>query len=64
MNREEMVKELTVAIARADDFGAKILTTAIALVRAETLEDAAQKIVALGYAPSIAAAIRALKDKP
>ena len=71
---DELVKELTVAIARADDFGAKILTAAIALIRAEVLEEAAkvcepQPTEAWSYhwreaGQHIAAAIRALKDTP
>lgn len=36
---------------------------AIALVRDNALEEAAQKIEALGYSPNIAAAIRPLKGR-
>jgi hypothetical protein len=65
---DELVKELTIAISRADDFGVKILTAAIALIRAEVLEQAAVVIENDCHDDMTraeeAAAIRALKDKP
>ena len=65
---DELVKELTIAISRADDFGVKILTAAIALIRAEVLEQAAVVIDHDCHDDMTraedAAAIRALKDKP
>ena len=72
---DELVKELTIAISRADDFGVKILTAAIALIRAVVLEQAAVVIENDCHDDMTraeeAAAIRALaapsgavKDKP
>jgi ethanolamine ammonia-lyase large subunit len=66
-DRAALVKELTIGIAKADDFGAELLTAAIDLIRDEVLEEAAN--VADRYeiplcetsASHIAAAIRALK---
>jgi len=66
-DRAALVKELTIGIAKADDFGAELLTAAIDLIRDEVLEEAAN--VADRYeiplcetsASHIAAAIRAMK---
>jgi hypothetical protein len=40
-DRAALVKELTIGIAKADDFGAELLTATIDLIRAEVLEEAA-----------------------
>jgi hypothetical protein len=64
---DELVKELTIAISRADDFGVKILTAAIALIRAEVLEQAAVVIENDCHDDMTraeeAAAIRAMKEE-
>jgi hypothetical protein len=48
-DRAALVNDLTIGIAKADDFGAELLTAAIDLIRAETLEEAEKAVAYLRW---------------